>query len=45
VDDAIANSRSIGVIVAGPFGGPAVGIGAGLIAGIHRMIIPVGSYK
>jgi two-component system sensor histidine kinase LytS len=44
VDDAIANSRSIGVIVAGLFGGPAVGIGAGLIAGIHRMIIPVGRF-
>lgn len=44
VDDAIANSRSIGVIVAGIFGGPAVGIGAGLIAGIHRMVIPLGRF-
>jgi two-component system sensor histidine kinase LytS len=44
VNDAIANSRSIGVIVAGLFGGPAVGIGAGLIAGIHRMLIPTGRF-
>ncbi len=44
VNDAIANSRSIGVVVAGLFGGPAVGIGAGLIAGIHRMVIPVGRF-
>lgn len=44
VNGAIANSRSIGVIVAGLFGGPFVGIGAGLIAGIHRMIIPAGRF-
>lgn len=44
IDDAIANSRSIGVIVAGLFGGPAVGIGAGLVAGIHRMLIPTGRF-
>ncbi|WP_083258595.1 sensor histidine kinase [Cellulosilyticum sp. I15G10I2] len=44
VNDAIANSRSIGVVVAGLFGGPAIGIGAGLIAGIHRMVIPAGRF-
>ncbi len=44
VNDAIANSRSIGVIVAGLFGGPWVGVVAGLIAGIHRMIIPIGRF-
>ncbi|MDF2596067.1 MAG: Histidine kinase, partial [Clostridia bacterium] len=44
VNDAIANSRSIGVIVAGLFGGPAVGVGAGLIAGIHRILIPTGRF-
>lgn len=44
IDDAIANSRSIGVVVAGLFGGPAVGLGAGLIAGIHRMVIPLGRF-
>ncbi|WP_058485007.1 sensor histidine kinase [Defluviitalea phaphyphila] len=44
VNDAIANSRSIGVVVAGIIGGPAVGIGAGLIAGIHRMLIPIARF-
>lgn len=44
VNGAIANSRSVGVIVAGIFGGPFVGIAAGLIAGIHRMVIPVGRF-
>lgn len=33
---AIANSRVIGVLVGGLLGGPIVGVGAGLIAGIHR---------
>ncbi|ARJ37534.1 histidine kinase [Sporosarcina ureae] len=36
-DEAIANSRVIGVVVAGLLGGYRLGIGAGLIAGIHRM--------
>jgi len=44
INDAIANSRSVGVIVAGLFGGPWVGTLAGLIAGIHRMIIPDGRF-
>lgn len=44
VAGAIANSRSIGVIVAGLFGGPFIGIVAGLIAGIHRMVIPDGRF-
>jgi two-component system, LytTR family, sensor histidine kinase LytS len=44
VQGAIANSRSIGVIVAGLFGGPSIGLVAGLIAGIHRMIIPDGRF-
>ena len=35
-DEAIANSRVIGVVIAGLLGGYKVGIGAGLIAGIHR---------
>jgi two-component system sensor histidine kinase LytS len=35
-DEAIANSRVIGVVIAGLLGGYRVGIGAGLIAGIHR---------
>lgn len=35
--EAIANSRVIGVVLAGLLGGYRVGIGAGLIAGLHRM--------
>ncbi|MFJ7935106.1 LytS/YhcK type 5TM receptor domain-containing protein [Sporosarcina sp. NPDC096371] len=38
-DEAIANSRVIGVVVAGLLGGYRVGLGAGLIAGIHRMTL------
>lgn len=44
IHNAIANSRSIGVIVAGLFGGPWIGTAAGLIAGIHRMVIPIGRF-
>jgi len=44
VNGAIANSRSIGVIIAGLFGGPIVGFLAGLIAGIHRMLLPTGRF-
>ncbi|WP_096439564.1 sensor histidine kinase [Alteribacter populi] len=35
-DEALANSRVIGVVVAGLLGGWRVGTGAGIIAGIHR---------
>lgn len=35
-DEAIANSRVIGVVLAGLLGGYKVGLGAGFIAGIHR---------
>ncbi len=38
-DEAIANSRVIGVVVAGLLGGYKIGIGAGLIAGIHRFAL------
>jgi two-component system, LytTR family, sensor histidine kinase LytS len=38
-DEAIANSRVIGVVLAGLLGGYRVGIGAGLIAGIHRFTL------
>lgn len=44
VKGAIANSRSIGVIVAGLFGGPTIGLFAGIIAGVHRMLIPDGRF-
>jgi len=40
-----ANLRAIGVITAGLFGGPAVGIGAGLIAGGHRYLIDIGGFS
>jgi two-component system sensor histidine kinase LytS len=36
---AIANSRVIGVLVGGLLGGPIVGVGAGMIAGIHRFTL------
>jgi len=38
-EEAIANSRVIGVVIASLLGGPKVGIGAGLIAGIHRFTL------
>jgi len=38
----IANSRIIAVMVAGILGGPAVGVGAGLIAGFHRWVTDIG---
>lgn len=38
-DEAIANSRVIGIVIAGLLGGYKVGIGAGLISGIHRITL------
>ncbi|MGE4299610.1 MAG: LytS/YhcK type 5TM receptor domain-containing protein [Desulfovibrionaceae bacterium] len=40
-----ANLRAMGVIAAGLFGGPAVGIGAGLLAGGHRYLIDIGGFS
>jgi two-component system, LytTR family, sensor histidine kinase LytS len=40
-----ANLRAMGVITAGLFGGPVVGIGAGLIAGGHRYLIDIGGFS
>jgi two-component system sensor histidine kinase LytS len=37
--NSIANLRAMAVITAGLYGGPRVGLGAGLIAGAHRFII------
>ncbi|WP_209121374.1 sensor histidine kinase [Alkalihalobacillus sp. BA299] len=37
--EAIANSRVIGVVVAGLLGGWTVGLGAGVIAGVHRSLL------
>ena len=38
-NEAIANSRVIGVVLGGLLGGYKVGIGAGLIAGLHRLTL------
>ncbi|RSK25656.1 sensor histidine kinase [Bacillus sp. HMF5848] len=38
-NEAIANSRVIGIVIAGMLGGYKVGIGAGAIAGIHRFML------
>ncbi|MBN3543927.1 sensor histidine kinase [Fictibacillus barbaricus] len=38
-DAAIANTRIMGVAIGGLLGGPIVGLGAGLIAGIHRLTL------
>ncbi|EWH30628.1 histidine kinase [Lysinibacillus sphaericus CBAM5] len=38
-EEAIANTRLIGVAIAGIFGGPLVGVCVGIIAGIHRMTL------
>ncbi|WP_371753614.1 LytS/YhcK type 5TM receptor domain-containing protein [Ferviditalea candida] len=37
--EAIANSRVIGIIIAGLLGGVRLGMGAGLIAGFHRYLL------
>ncbi|GER71660.1 sensor histidine kinase [Weizmannia acidilactici] len=39
VESAIANTRIMGVGIAGLMGGPVVGIGAGVFAGIHRLTL------
>lgn len=44
VEGAIANARVVGVISGGLIGGPIVGIGAGLIAGVHRYAIDIGGF-
>ena len=40
-----ANLRAMGVITAGLFGGPWVGLGAGLIAGGHRYLIDIAGFS
>jgi len=44
VHGAIANSRVVGVFVAGLIGGPLAGVLAGLIAGFHRWAIDIGGF-
>jgi len=36
---AIANTRGLGPMIAGLVGGPVIGLGAGLIGGIHRYFL------
>lgn len=38
-ESAIANTRIMGVTIGGLLGGPVVGIGVGLIAGLHRLTL------
>ncbi|MDK2800513.1 MAG: two-component system, LytTR family, sensor histidine kinase LytS [Clostridiales bacterium] len=44
VNGALANFRAIGVVVGGMLGGFWVGLGAGVIAGIHRWAIDIGGF-
>lgn len=44
VQDAIANSRVVGVALGGILGGPLVGAAAGVIAGGHRFLIDIGGF-
>lgn len=39
LQEGIANTRALGVIVAGLVAGPVVGLGAGFIAGVHRYLL------
>ncbi|MFD1955250.1 LytS/YhcK type 5TM receptor domain-containing protein [Paenibacillus thailandensis] len=39
VDSALANTRIMGVAIGGLLGGPLVGTGVGLIAGLHRLTL------
>ena len=38
-NNAVADTRNIGIIMGGFFAGPIVGIGAALIAGVHRLLM------
>lgn len=44
VNGAIANSRIVGVFVAGLIGGPAIGFMTGVVAGVHRWAIDIGGF-
>jgi len=41
---ALVNTRIIGVAAGGLLGGPLVGFGAGLLAGVHRWFIDIGGF-
>ncbi len=45
VFQSFANLRGMVVVTAGLFGGPVVGIGAGLIAGGHRYLMDIGGFS
>ena len=45
VDGSVANFRATAVVTAGLFGGPVVGLGAGLVAGLHRVLIDIGGFS
>ncbi len=44
VGGAIANTRAIAAVAGGILGGPMVGLGAGIIAGMHRYLIDIGGF-
>ena len=44
IQNAIANSRVLGVALGGILGGPLVGAAAGVIAGGHRFLIDIGGF-
>ncbi|MEA1910692.1 MAG: LytS/YhcK type 5TM receptor domain-containing protein [Spirochaetota bacterium] len=44
VHGAIANSRVVGVFVAGLIGGPVAGLLTGMVAGFHRWVIDIGGF-
>lgn len=44
VQNALANSRLVGVALGGILGGPLVGFAAGLIAGVHRYLIDANGF-
>lgn len=45
VSDSVANLRAMGVVTAGLVGGPIVGAGAGLVAGLHRLLTDIGGFS
>ncbi|MGE4194885.1 MAG: LytS/YhcK type 5TM receptor domain-containing protein [Pseudodesulfovibrio sp.] len=45
VFDSVANLRAMVVITGGLFGGPVVGIGAGFIAGAHRILMDLNGFS
>jgi two-component system sensor histidine kinase LytS len=45
VQRSYANLRAMSIITAGLFGGPLVGLGAGVVAGAHRILIDIGGFS